>query len=59
MLYFLDKYLSFILTLLIPGLLGADSPPPPLHNFSISYASALKHVTGVHQRLMNTLAQKI
>ena len=30
----------------------------PLHNFSISYAFALKLVIGVHQRLMNTLVQK-
>ena len=31
---------------------------PPLYNFSISYASALKIVTGMHQRLVNTLVQK-
>ena len=51
----------------IPGLLGAPQnrgglfapPPPPLHNFSISYAFALKLVTGVHQRLVNTWVQKM
>ena len=57
---------QYTLTLLIPGLLGAPqyrgglirAPPPPPHNFSISYAFALKLVTGVHQRLVNTLVQK-
>ena len=29
----------------------------PLHNFPISYAFALKLVTGVHQGLMNKLMQ--
>ena len=52
-----------VLTLLIPGLLGAPQYRgglirPPLHNFSISYAFALKLVTGVHLRLVNTLVQK-
>ena len=54
------------LTLLIPGLFGGSSVPGglirphplPLHNFSISYAFALKLVTAVHQHLVNTLVQK-
>ena len=66
--YFISLAEKTYLTLLIPGLFGArqyrgggaDSPPPPppLHNFSISYAFALKLVTGVHLRLVNTLVKK-
>ena len=46
------------------GPFGGSSEPggglirAPFHNFSISYAFALKLVTGVHQRLVNTLVQK-
>ena len=40
-----------MLTLLIPGLLGAPGSAP-LHNFPISYAFALKLLTGVHQGLV-------
>ena len=42
----------------VPGRGGGGWFAPPLHNFFISYAFALKLVTGVHQRLMNTLLRK-
>ena len=62
----MSQRVTVSLTLLLPGLLGAPqnwgrgwfTPPPPLHNFPISYAFALKIVTGVHQGLVNKLTQK-